>query len=91
MIGWISVIEMKYFCHFTFIIYFKKTKKQRRVKGLVGVIITCQEFEVNPNYGNHPKGGGKQGDGLFFTNLNYVKIRDNYMQIYNKQNKHNCI
>ena len=51
----------------------------------------CQEFEANPNYGNHPKMGGKQSGGLFFTNLNYVKIRDNYMQIYNKQNKHNCI
>ena len=25
------------------------------------------------------EGGGKLGDGLFFTNLNYVKIRDNYM------------
>ena len=53
--------------------------------------INCQEFEANPNYGNHPRGGGKQGDGLFFTNLNYAKIRDNYMKIYNKQNKHNCI
>ena len=36
-------------------------------------------------------GGGEQGDGLFFTNLNYAKIRDNYMQVYNKQNKNNCI
>ena len=52
----------------------------------------CQKFEANPNYGNHPGGeGGKYGDGLFFTNLNYAKIRDNYMQIYNKQTKHNCI
>ena len=52
----------------------------------------CQEIEANPNYDNHPRGGGgKQGDGLFFTNLNYAKIGDNYMQIYNKQNKHNCI
>ena len=52
-----------------------------------------QEFEANPNYGNHPRGGrgGKQGDGIFFTNLNYAKIRDNYMQVYNKQNKDNCI
>ena len=23
--------------------------------------------------------------------LNYAKIRDNYMQVYNKQNKDNCI
>ena len=35
--------------------------------------------------------GSEQGDDLFFTNLNYVKIRDNYMQVYNKQNKDNCI
>ena len=55
-------------------------------------IKVCQEFEANPNYGNHPReGGGKKGDGLFFTNLNYAKIRDNYMQVYNKQNKDNCI
>ena len=71
--------------------------------GLIGkyrfpnnLILKCQEFEANPNYGNHPRegeegGGGKQGNGLFFTNFNYAKIRDNYMQIYNKQNKHNCI
>ena len=56
-------------------------------------IIIIITLEANPNYGNHPRGGGggKQGDGLFFTNLNYAKIRDNYIQIYNKQNKHNCI
>ena len=25
----------------------------------------CQEFETNPTYGNHLRGGGEQGDGLF--------------------------
>ena len=46
-------------------------------------------FEANTNYDNHPRGGGggKQGDVIFFTNLNYAKIRDNYMQVYNKQIK----
>ena len=27
----------------------------------------------------------------FSQNLNYVKVRDNYMQVYNKQYKDNCI
>ena len=26
-----------------------------------------------------------------FANLNYVNVRDNYMQVYNKQYKDNCI
>ena len=54
--------------------------------------LKCQEFGANPTYGNHPiGGGGEQGDQSLFLNLNYVKVRDNYMQVYNKQYKDNCI
>ena len=30
------------------------------------------------------KGGGEKGDNFFFPNLNYMNIRDNHMQVYNK-------
>ena len=35
--------------------------------------------------------GGWIGWWSFFVNLNYVNVRDNYIQVYNKQYKDNCI
>ena len=34
--------------------------------------------------------GGWIGWWSLFVNLNYVNVRDNYMQVYNKQYKDNC-
>ena len=50
-----------------------------------------RKLEANPNYGNHPRGGGVNKVMVSFCKFKQVKIRDNYMQIYNKQNKHSCI
>ena len=37
------------------------------------------------------EGGGWIGWWSLFAKLNYVNVRDNYIQIYNKQYKDNCI
>ena len=50
----------------------------------------CQEFETNPNYGNHPREGVNRVM-VSFRKFKQVNARDNYMQVYNNQYIDNCI
>ena len=50
----------------------------------------CQEFETNPNYGNHPIEGVNRVM-VPFRKFKQVNVRDNYMQVYNNQYIDNCI
>ena len=50
----------------------------------------CQEFDINPTYGNHPRGGVNRVM-VSFRKFKQVNARDNYMQVYNNQYIDNCI